>query len=236
MRIGESFDKIEFELFGLDLLEPNTFIGDLLLAIVALVFSYRIYKMGYNSSFYKSWQIFFFLFGISFFLGGLGHLFYNYWEIAGKTPSWHLGIIAVYFIEKAMISIHQNQSLRNTLFLISRVKLVLAIIAAIMVNVFVDLHLDYTKGMIVPTINSTVGIVFSLGYLGYQYSKLIRSFRFFWISVLLLLPSIFLQGLNINFAQWFDKNDASHLLLIISLYLYYLGVKGYKNSALTNNR
>lgn len=28
MRIGQDFDKLQFDLFGLHLVEPNTFVGD----------------------------------------------------------------------------------------------------------------------------------------------------------------------------------------------------------------
>lgn len=235
MRIGESYDKISFDAFGLELLEPNAFAGDMLLFFFSLFFAYKIRKMNISQPFFRFWIYFFLFFGVSFFLGGFGHLLYNYWDIPGKTPSWYLGIIAVYFIESAMISIHPNRKLARTLSIISSIKLVFAIIAAICVNIFVDLAADYSKGMIVPTINSTIGLVFSLGVLGFIYSGKIRAFKYFWISVLLLLPAVFLQSQNINFARWFDKNDASHVLLIVGLCFYYFGVRGYANHLSNSN-
>ena len=227
MRIGEDFDKIEFEFLGLDLLEPNSFIGDTLIFIVAIVLAYKTIKLGQKHVFFTYWKTFFILFGIGFFLGGLGHLLYNYWGIPGKTPSWYLGILAVFFIEKAMISIYPNEERKKLFLTISKVKLVLALTAALIVSIFVDLEADYTKGMQVPTINSTIGLVSTLGILGYSYSKKIKGFNYFWMSVLILIPAAVFQGIKINFHQWFDKNDASHLLLIVGLFFYFAGIKSY---------
>jgi hypothetical protein len=44
MIIGADFPKIEFSLFGLDLVEPNAFIGDTLILAVALFFAYKTHK------------------------------------------------------------------------------------------------------------------------------------------------------------------------------------------------
>ncbi len=229
MLIGEDYPKIELEFIGLDLLEPNAFIGDTLIFIFAIFFAYRLSKIKQPSAFFKYWRYFFIIFGIGFFLGGLGHLLYNYWGIPGKTPSWYLGIIAVFFVEKAMISIYPNDKYRKIFLSISKVKLILAIAGALAVSLFVDLESDYTQGMKVPTINSTLGLVSTLGVLGFIYARKIRGFRYFWISVLILIPAAIFQAIKLNLHQWFDKNDASHLLLIFGLFLYYAGIRSYAN-------
>jgi hypothetical protein len=72
-----------------------------------------------------------------------------------------------------------------------------------------------------------------LGFLGYYYDKkLDASFRYLWISSLVLIPATFIQGQKINLAQWFDRNDFSHVLLVLSLFLYYHTVKVYQNKQL----
>ena len=45
MLIGKDFDKIEFDFFGLHLLEPNAFIGDVVILFVALYFAIQITKI-----------------------------------------------------------------------------------------------------------------------------------------------------------------------------------------------
>ena len=53
MIIGADFPKIEFSLFGLDLVEPNAFIGDTLILAVALLFAYKTHKISGDQPFYK---------------------------------------------------------------------------------------------------------------------------------------------------------------------------------------
>jgi hypothetical protein len=64
--------------------------------------------------------------------------------------------------------------------------------------------------------------------LGYYYQKTITtSFKYLWISTLILIPTAIFQSKKINFHQWFDRNDVSHILIIISLIIYYKAIKGY---------
>lgn len=227
MLIGENYEKIEFQLFGLDLLEPNAMIGDTLLFIFSMYFFVRIGTKN-SDAFTRNWRGFYLFFGISFLLGGLGHLLYNYWGIPGKTPSWYLSVLAVFCVEAAMISLCENEKVKTLLTTLSKVKLVLALVGVTVVVFVVDLKADYSKGMLVPTVNSTIGLVSTLGVLGYRFSKKIRGFRYLWISVIVLLPAAVIQGMKINLHPWFDKNDAGHVLLIISLYLYFKGIQSYQ--------
>jgi hypothetical protein len=33
--------------------------------------------------------------------------------------------------------------------------------------------------------------------------------------------------MKINFHQWFDRNDASHVLMLVNIIFYFLAVRGY---------
>lgn len=225
MLIGADFPKIEFELLGLELLEPNSFIGDTVLFIFSVYAANQVARIQKPSLFHKSWFLFFIVFGTSFLLGGFGHLLYNYWGIPGKTPSWFLGVIAVYFIERAMISLMEREALKRALNIVSKIKLTLALISVFIVLVLVDLEADYSKGMIVPTINSTIGLVGTLGVLAIALSKRINGMSPLILSVIILIPAAVIQGMKINLHPWFDKNDFSHVLLLIALFLYIKGIK-----------
>jgi hypothetical protein len=52
-----------------------------------------------------------------------------------------------------------------------------------------------------------------------------ENFKFFWIGVLVLVPTSLLQIFKINPHQYFDRNDLSHIILILSLILFYQGIK-----------
>jgi hypothetical protein len=229
MLIGKDFDKIEFDFFGLNLLEPNAFIGDSLILIIAVYFAFQISKYKAASPFFTNWKWFYIVFGIGFFLGGIGHTFYNYLGLAGKYPSWYSGILSTLFVEQAMFSLLNNKW-KNIAIKISYFKAVLACFIATFVFATVYLNDDVSKGLIVPTLNSVMGLGFSLGFLGYRFSKTIHpSFKWLWISALILIPSAIIQAMKINIAPWLDRNDLSHILLILGLFCYYITIKNYSN-------
>ena len=58
MLIGEDFPKIDFQPFGLDLVEPNAMLGDLIIALVSWYFAYRVSKMP-STPFFRCWKSFF---------------------------------------------------------------------------------------------------------------------------------------------------------------------------------
>ncbi len=229
MLIGEDFDKIEFQFLGLDLVEPNALIGDLIICVLSIYFAIKISKLQ-TTTFFKNWKYFFIAFSIGFFAGGMGHIFFNYWGVPGKYMSWFFGIISVFFIEKGMISIHSNINFRNRLQTLITLKLILAVLLELLVISFVNLDDDPSIGMRVVTINSTIGLIFCLGYLGYYYARTITpAFRNLIYSVLIMFPSAILVSMKISFHQWFDRNDASHVLLAVGLFFYYAAIKGYSN-------
>ena len=63
MRIGSNYDKIEWKVFNLDLLEPITFFGDLIITGFCFYFAYKIIKMNTNVLFYNYWRWFLIIFG-----------------------------------------------------------------------------------------------------------------------------------------------------------------------------
>ena len=231
MLIGKDFDKIQFDFLGYHLVEPNAFIGDTLILIVSLFFAYKVSKLDRATPFFKAWKWFYIVFGVGFFMGGLGHLCFEYWGIKGKYFSWYSGIVSTYFVEFAMLSIFPILRIQKTLKIVSLAKMIIAFIVATAVFLYVDLNQDPQKGLLVPTLNSVIGLSFSLGYLGWYYSRKIDpSFKFLWISALILIPSAIVQGMKINIHPWMDRNDISHIFLILGLVLYYQTIKGYKKS------
>jgi hypothetical protein len=226
MRIGEDYPKIEWEVFGFELLEPNAFIGDTIIAAIAigLYFKTRSLNRIHTTSFNYLWMWFFLVFGIGFFVGGVGHLMYNYFGIYGKYGAWFIGIFSSLLLELAMVS-----QLANYKSLVERIVLGKAILALILLFLMVsttDLSAEPLKGLIIPTINSFIGLFFALGYLGYRYTKTkSKDFRYLYLSIVVLCPTILFQALKINFHPWFDRNDVSHVLIIITLLLYFTSLR-----------
>ena len=233
--IGQDFPKIEWDIAGLALLEPNAMIGDLVLFTTALFLAAQIQKINNTHPFYKYWRLFFLWFGWSFLFGGFGHLFYNYLALWGKYPSWIMGMIATFWLTKAMLSLWPNQKQKQLFSSAAIILMTLGILLEFFVFVKVDLTVDQSKGLFVPTLVSGIGLIFSLVVLGVYYQKNINiHFRMFWIAALILLPNAFIQSQKINLHPWFDRNDFSHVLLLLSLMLYYNGIKKAEQSPLFN--
>jgi len=228
MLIGKDFDKIELELFGYQFVEPNAMVGDGILFFIALFIAFKIKKLSREEKFFKHWYIFFIIFGLSFLAGGLGHFVYNYWGIPGKYFAWIASILAIYLAEQAMISIYPDEKKKKLFKSISIVKMLVTAVAELYVFTAWDLVADPQKGLLIPSINSALGLLMSLGFLGVYYQlKMTTTFKFFWISLLIMIPSGIAQSIKFNIAPWFDRNDFSHVLLGITMCLYWLSIRGY---------
>jgi len=226
MRIGSNYDKIEWKVFNLDLLEPIGFFGDLIIAGFCFYFAYKILKMNTKVLFYNYWRLFFIIFGIAIILGAFGHLLYNYTGAFGKWFGWLGSLISSIFLEMAFISIYPNTKVKKILYVISYVKLVLMFIIELLILSYAEIDKNQALGLIVPSINFFLGIGFCAGYLGYYCQKTIsENFKYFWIGFLVLVPTILLQLFKINPHQYFDRNDLSHIIVILSFILFYQGVK-----------
>jgi len=230
MRIGSDFDKIEWEFLGMNLLEPNALIGDLLLFIIAMMFYAQLRKESTNL-FVNYWSRFYLTFAISFIIGGFGHVFFNYTHIAGRIPPWYLGILTSFWIEQAMILLWPQPKIRKLLQQISIVKSGFFLLG---LTVYVLVRFDslsLTTGMIFPTYNAIIGLGSSLGILAVIYQRrYTKDFKFFWYGALCFFPSAIIQGIKFNIDPWFDRNDLSHLFLLIGLIFYYKGIKSTKHA------
>jgi hypothetical protein len=85
--------------------------------------------------------------------------------------------------------------------------------------------------MIFPTYNAIIGLGGSLGILAVIYQgRYTKDFKYFWYGALSFFPSAIIQGLKLNIHPWFDRNDLSHLLLLIGLFFYYKGIKSTQHA------
>ena len=123
MLIGSDFDKIEFQIFGLNLSEPNAFIGDYILGFFSIYLAIKINRLNSEMPFFKNWKLFFVTLGTGFFLGGIGHSMFLYFGVYGKYSGWLLSIISVTYLEAAILSIHPYTEKGKLLLVISKIKM-----------------------------------------------------------------------------------------------------------------
>ncbi|MCJ8291112.1 MAG: hypothetical protein HRT58_15930 [Crocinitomicaceae bacterium] len=230
MLIGQDFEKIEFNFLGYDFLEPNALYGDVIVGALSVYFAIlcsRYYKQT-NLIFFKHWKHFFYVFGIGFAYGGFGHFCYNYWGISGKIPAWYVGgIISTIFIELAMASLLRKELYKKLVRFFIIKTLFICVIQALVI-IFIDLEKEPGIGLIGSILAALTAFPFVLGVLGARFSKMITpSFKYLWWSLVIFAPSLLFQAMKINFHQWFDRNDVSHILMFVNILFYFFAARGY---------
>jgi hypothetical protein len=230
MIIGQDFPKLEWSFMDYKILEPNALVTDTLMALVSLYLGYLLYKKHFNTRFSSRWFHFFILFGISSFLGGLGHALFHYFGAMGKMPNWITGIVAIYLIERAMAAaiVAEVSRKKYEKFIFWKMILVFAIFFWVISTQAIDEKPEL--GFLPVAIHTIVGVFTSAGIIGYSLSKTKHeSFKYFYWGVAIILPSAFFFLMKINPVNWFDKNDVSHLFITAGIVFFYLGASKVGN-------
>jgi len=224
--IGADFEKIQFVLFGLNLVEPMAIILDTILGVFSIYLGIKVGQIKSKHPFYTYWKWFFLIFGFASIAGGLGHTFLNYWGMGGKFPAWICGPFAIYCLEQAMISVEPNEKRLSMLKLISAIKLLIVYVVFIIICSKQTIGLNIKLPFLPIAINTIIGIILTAGVLGLIYKKKLSShFKYIVLGVLVLIPTAFIFLMKINLHQWFDKNDLSHVLQLIGILYFYIGIK-----------
>ena len=206
-------DKIAFDLFGLHLLEPMALITNWIMSAFSLFAYLKLKNTAIHDVVY--WKKFFFLFAISTFFGGIGHLFFNYFDILGKFPNWITGVLSGYFAGKAIIVNLKNNALEKKCELFLIIKGAILLLASIATLNFVFVAVD-----------AIITYVIFCGFMANSlYKKGIVELKYMTYGVLVCLPSIFIFFFKINPHRWLNKDDLSHLLMLACIIFFYIGAK-----------
>ena len=206
-------EKIEFEMWGLQLLEPMALILNLVMSFQSFLYYQKI-RASFASPFSAYFSKFFLFISISTFFAAWSHLFYNYLGLAGKIPGWATSIISISMLEYAMV-----------IYLYPKGNILLKSIIAILIASAFGLLIFELKFLWVA-IHTAIGIVL---FLGIPFSIRIAKGTdqvgfFFWgfISLLILLP---VEVLRLNLHPWFQHHEISHIFMICALYCFSKGVR-----------
>lgn len=206
---------IYFNLWGLNLQEPMALILNWIIASFCV---YAFFKLNrFNNKANSYWRMFYLFFGISTFFGGLGHVFFLYTGIPGKFPSWIFGALANGFAALGVLNFKGISKPTTIAYYLVWIKCALLVVISMVTQKFIFIAIDA-----IVTYLCYTGI-----YLLFLQSRTL--FRYFiskfLIGVVILLPSAFFFILKINLHDWLNKDDVSHILMLIAIVFFYQGLK-----------
>jgi hypothetical protein len=200
-------DKIEFNLFGYALLEPMAMITNGIVVMSCLLAFTRM-----KHARLIHWRIFFILFALASFFGGLSHLFWNYWEFYGKIAPWFFGVLATSFLTYAMVDLFRFDARTNNIL-----SMIIGLKAALI------LFFAYANWNFLFVAVDTIGSLLLTCGLGswFLYSKrALSSARFISYGVLVMLPAALIFLLRFDLHRWMNREDLSHILIAIGLLFF----------------
>ena len=201
------------ELFGLQLMDPLTFVTDVMMSVVAFYCGHKLFY-DHKLKYAKYAGMFFLFLGISSFIGGSSHLLEHYF---GKVPhlvAWTVQGISILFVELASIRVIKQAKLKN----------LLRMFVYAFFGVFISQLLNIQHFNVVK-INTTVGLIgFTtvIHIVSYFLNKERVFLKVPMAICLFLLPAI-IHGLGIAFNAWFNQNVLSHLVLLPCYFFLYKG-------------
>lgn len=204
---------IYFSAFGLNLQEPMALVFNWLMAIICFIAFFSLKNE--KSEEIKYWKLFFLFFGLSTFIGGFGHVFFQYFDVYGKFPHWIGGVISAYFAGKAMLCHLENIKLKKVLGITLIFKAIAFLGLALLLQNFLFVAID-----------AIVTYLFYCGFIGFKLMKKgISSMRYIVLGVAVCIPAGFVYILKINPSPWFNTDDLSHVFMLACVFFFYLGVK-----------
>lgn len=207
------FEIIEFSLGGFTLQEPMAFITNMLITSFSLFVYFSINWADTKAS--QTFRYFYLVLGISTFFGGLGHLFFQYFGIPGKFPSWIGAISSSYLISKGIL--HYWKQKKSYLFL--NIFLLVKSISLLLLSLYFGTFLFIAIDAIL-TYLLYCGIL--TGNMWYNNKE---EMKYFVYGVIVLLPSAFIFLMKINVHRFFNKDDFSHILMLSCIIFFYIGIK-----------
>lgn len=195
---------IYFDFLGLHLQEPMAIVWNGLTAIVSCIFYFKSKSKTETINYFPD---FFLWMTVATTLGLFGHLFFGYFGFFGKFPSWLFIIITAYYFSLAIIKINQL----NT----EKWKPILKIKGGILLSLS---YLFSTFNFV--AIDSIIAYIILGSYFGIRLNRNIQNSNLL-VGTILIFPTLFIFGLKIQISPYFNKDDFSHLFILISLFFYY---------------
>lgn len=219
-------ELIEFDFLGLHLQEPMALILNWIIAGFCIFAFTKLGRFKNEANFF--WRLFYLTFGLSTFFGGLGHLFFQYAGFFGKYPSWIFGCLANGFAAMAMLRFKGISQPKDYAFALIWIKSLALCAVSILTQKFIFTAIDA-----IITYISYTGVYAFILKKRHPEAAFLKKFI---IGVCILTPSAFIFILKLNVHQWLNKDDLSHILMLVTIYYFYLGAKEWGETRLSERK
>jgi len=214
----DMIDKIPFSLFGLSLLEPMAMITNLIVTLSCIYGYSKVRKA--NHLVY--WRWFFVSFALASFLGGLSHVFWNYWSFNGKIMPWFFGVVSTSLLTFAMVDLFRFD--RRVGVFISFV----IFFKAITILSLAYYHWEFLF-VAIDTIGSLL-LACGVGSWILHFKKGVVQAKFIFYGVLVILPAAFIFLLKFDLHRYMNREDLSHLFIALGLLFFAKFGQDYKRA------
>lgn len=198
--------------------EPVTSFTDVILAIISFTLFFKVKSECVRSEFHRAWRMFFLFMGITTTIGAITHglaeilgpeLHNNFWMLMTISPS-----IAVFYSVKATIlfsfaGTNWQRILNNLNILL----LSLFILCTLVWNNFEILKIHAGIGVLTIFITHLLATIKKHNGSG----MIVGAFSLSFITILV-------HSFQITAGAWFNHKDISHVLMMMSLIMIYIGV------------
>jgi hypothetical protein len=231
LAIFAAMHKVTIELFGLQLLEPSTYLSDLFLATFSFGLFWSLRNLFLTSNIRKVYSGFFLFMGCSTLVGGHAHLLGNYIDhYYFHAISWTFSSIGLFFMQQGSL-MDFSEKTKKYLQPLFMAQLAISIGAYFGYQMFAVDSVSHdhvgTPGFAAVKVSQAVG------YLGFivplQVTKFIRE-KDSGASLILMGLVVSIGALLVQSKQWgfgpnFNHNDVAHVILAFVFYLFYWGIR-----------
>lgn len=203
-------------IYDLAIHEPVTALTDFMITFLCFLFFFCLKNENKIISI-KYWKAFFLFFGFSTLVGGCSHALFAIHEGFAYKSFWIamqvLNGFAVYSTQQATYNtILKNTGSKEIWKKSYIIQLIVFLIAVLVFQNFLVVVLDNAIGLIPVMI------------LHFRDSKNKRESRFIANGILISFLTAFVHGAKLSLHAYFNFNDISHVLIMISLSVVFLGV------------
>jgi hypothetical protein len=198
--------------------QPVTVLTDYIIAALCLFCFLQLKKLHHKNKSTANWNYFFVFLGLSSFMGGCSHAFFAVHEGFGYKAFWLqmqvLNNVMIYFAQRATLHSALQNSLKRKLWSISyTLQLILFTVAVFVFQNFLVVVIDTAVGLIPVMIIHFVD------------SKKVKASSFIAYGILTMFLTAVVNGAKLSIHTYFNYQDISHVLIMISLSLMFVGIK-----------